>query len=203
MARGQKVNVEVEIDEKDLPPIFRKLIGDVRNDRKTLLRDKAYENPAQLRAFVAQYLYPRLIDVVKILGQASYDTYQLAQSTAIESTRFQKYVVRELDLDDDGGSGGVNPDILDDMQEAMYALGSVLQQKMPEDQEVMDAFNAVAGRMADAVGELMGDGGSDRDEDEREDEAPSEESDADKEPDGEEPAKAADDGDDANPPEAQ
>jgi hypothetical protein len=126
------------------------------------MREKAFADPAQLRAFIGTYVYPRLIEAVKMLGAATYDTYSLAVSNANGLQRLHAFTVQELqnvgaDLDSDSELPGVSPEVMDDFQQAFYALGVVLKDKLPGDKETQDAYNRCAELLGEMVGELMGD----------------------------------------------
>jgi len=179
-----------EDDRPELPPPFVKMLEGLKSDRKTLLRDKAYSNPDQLRAFMGQYLFARLHDIVELMGMAIYDTYGLAVSNANQLQRTRSVMVKELrklgaDVSEDASLPGADTEALDDLQQAFYALGTLLSKKLPEDTEVQDAYNRCAEALGELTAELMGvDGGDDDEEDDEEDE----DEDGDEEGDSEKPA---------------
>lgn len=166
-------SAQVPEDEFELPPAFQKLIGQLRADRKTLMREKGYASSDQLRAFVGQYLFARLTEMVEVLGAALYDTYSLAVSNANQIHRMRSVYSRALhklgaDVDEEGGLPGVSTELLDELQQAFYALGSVLQKKLPDDAEAQEAYNACAMLLGKLTAALMGvgdDEGDDEDED--------------------------------------
>jgi hypothetical protein len=172
-------------EEVQLPPAFEKLITQLKNDRKMLMREKSYADPAQLRAFIGQFLFARLAEMVEMIGLGLYDTYGLAVSNANQLQRMRAVYSRALHkLGADVGDGdelpGVSTEVLDELQQAFYALGTLLQKKLPDDKETEESYNKVAELLAETVSQLMGiepdDGEDDEDdEDEDEDEEDSEE----------------------------
>jgi hypothetical protein len=166
-------------EEVQLPPAFLKFQGQLKADRKALLRDKAYaQSPEQLRAFIAQFLFPRLDEFVQLMGLALYDTYGLAVSSENQIQRMRAVYGKALaklgaDVDEQGDLPGVSPEVLDEFQQYFYALGTLLSKKLPEDKEVQTAFNKCAESLGDMVAELMGeDDGEEEDEDDDEEEEP-------------------------------
>lgn len=163
-----------EDDRPELPPPFVKMLEGLKADRKTLLRDKAYSNPDQLRAFMGQYLFARLHDIVELMGMAIYDTYGLAVSNANQLQRTRSVMVKELrklgaDVSEDASLPGADTEALDDLQQAFYALGTLLSKKLPDDAEVQDAYNRCAEALGELTAELMGVDGGDEDDGEDED----------------------------------
>lgn len=165
-------------DEMQLPPAFMKFQEQLKADRKALLRDKAYaQNPEQLRAFIAQFLFPRLDEMVALMGLALYDTYSLAVSSENQLQRIRAVYGKALKKlgadveDEDGELPGLSPEILDEFQQAFYAIGTLLQKKLPEDKEMEAAYNKCAEILADMVAELMGDEEEEDEEEEDEEES--------------------------------
>jgi len=165
-------------EEVQLPPAFLKFQAQLKTDRKALLRDKAYaQSPEQLRAFIAQFLFPRLDEFVVLMGLALYDTYGLAVSSENQIQRMRAVYGKALkklgaDVEDETGDlPGLSPEILDEFQQSFYALGSLLQKKLPEDKETEQAFNKCAEILGDMVADLLGeDEDEDEDDEEGEDE---------------------------------
>jgi hypothetical protein len=164
-------------DERpELPPPFVKMLEGLKADRKTLLRDKAYSNPDQLRAFMGQYLFARLHDMVELMGMALYDTYGLTVSNANQLQRLRSVMTKELrklgsEVSDDADLPGASTEVLDDLQQSFYALGTLLSKKLPDDAEVQDAYNRCAEVLGELTAELMGVGeGDEGDEGDDEDE---------------------------------
>ena len=48
----------------ELPPALEQFIGALKSDRKKLLKGKAFADGSQLQAFIGQFMYPRLIELV-------------------------------------------------------------------------------------------------------------------------------------------
>jgi hypothetical protein len=164
-------------EEVQLPPAFQKFQAQLKTDRKMLLRDKAYGQSAdQLRAFIAQYLFTRMNEFVQLMGLALFDTYGLAVSTENQIQRMRAVYGKALKKlgadveDEDGDLPGVSPDVLDDFQQHFYALGSLLQKKLPDDKETEIAFNKCAKILGDMTAELMGEDDGDPDDEEEEEE---------------------------------
>lgn len=163
---------ETREDEVQLPPAFMKFQAQLKADRKNLLRDKAYaQSPEQLRAFIAQFIFPRLDEFVALMGLALYDTYGLAVSSENQLQRMRAVYGKALKKlgadveDEDGDLPGLSPEILDEFQQAFYAMGTLLQKKLPEDKEMEEAYNKCAEILGDMVAELMGEGDDEDDED--------------------------------------
>jgi hypothetical protein len=188
--------------EVALPPVFEQFLSNLKQDRKKLLKDKNFGDPKQLQAFVGQYLYPRIEEMFRVLAQVSMEAYGLGASNANEMRRLYYFTVEELqrmgsDVDHDVGLPGVSAEVLDGFQQAFYGLGTLLQEKYPEDQEVEKAFNRCAGFVSEMVAELMQDSDSeyddeddDRDEDDSESKGePEPKAEAKAEPEAKEPEK--------------
>lgn len=159
-------------DDVQLPPAFLKFQEQLKADRKTLLRDKAYaQSPEQLRAFIAQFLFPRFDEFLQLMGLALYDTYGLAVSSENQIQRMRAVYGKALKKlgadveDEDGDLPGLSPEILDEFQQHFYALGSLLQKKLPDDKEAEKAFNKCAEILGDMVAELLGEDDDDDDSD--------------------------------------
>lgn len=174
MSEGELVDgEEMEIE---LPPQLERLIEQMNDDRKRLLKTAAYgKDPNQLRQFMAQFLIPRMTALVELLGVATYDVYQLSSSNARQLHKLHRWTakgLREAGVevnDNDLLKEGVGDDIIEQFSGAVYALGTMLQQKLPDDAEVQTAYNKVADSFAQLLAELQGEQGFDEDEDEDED----------------------------------
>jgi hypothetical protein len=174
-------------DEVELPPAFLKFQAQLKADRKNLLRDEAFaKSPEQLRAFIAQFMYPRLNDFVQLMGLALYDTYGLAVSSESQIQRMRAVYGKALeklgaDVEDETGDlPGVSPEVLDEFQQYFFALGTLLQKKLPDDKEVQTAFNKCAEALSDMVADLLGE--EDDEEEEEEEGEEEEEEEAEKKP---------------------
>jgi hypothetical protein len=178
-----------EEEEFELPPAFQQFQQQLKEDRRKLMRDKAYgASPEQLRAFVGTHMFQRLDEMMTLIGIALFDTYSLAVSSENQIQRMRAVYGGALTklgadvADETGDLPGVSPDLLDDLQQHFYALGTLLQKKLPEDKEVQAAFNKVAQDLAEVTAELMGgedddgDEGDEKDEDEGANKAKNEES---------------------------
>jgi len=146
----------------ELPPLMQRFVEQLKGDRKHLMKDKAFEDPKQLRVFVGTYVYPRMINLFEMLAAATMDTYGLAVSNTSQVQRLHAFTVDELqrvgsDIDGEVPLPGVSTDVMDDFQQSFYALGVVLREKLPDDKAVDDAFNKCAGFIGEMTAELMGD----------------------------------------------
>ena len=166
----QSAQVPMDIQQVPLPPMIEALLGELKKDRKRLLKEKAFGDPKQLQQYVGQYLYPRLGEVIRVLAAMSMEGYGLAASNANELRRLHYFTVNELnelgaDLDErEARLPGVSADVLNEFQQAFYALGTHLQEKYPDDVDTQGAYNAVAETVGRMVEELMDDYGDDLDE---------------------------------------
>lgn len=168
---------EAQPQQPELPPAFVHLIKQIREARKTLLKDPGYLQPAQNRQFTAQFILPIFESVVTLFGSAFVDTYMLAASDHEEIERINQ------SLDDDGGGIDVDLDDLNDLQKAFYALGSIVEAK--NDPETKAAYGVCATALTEFVGIVTEDArfngayhredddddhGHDRDDDDRDEE---------------------------------
>jgi hypothetical protein len=151
----------LQIDTKTLPPFIQKFIRSLEDDRKKLMKDKNFEKPEHLRAFVGTYLIPRMIEITKMHAMAELDVYELGVSNTNEMRRLRKFVIDELNelgahIDDDAPLPGISAEVIDDLQQAFYALGGLLHEKLPGDKQMEEAFNRCAELLAEATDELLG-----------------------------------------------
>jgi len=172
----------------ELAPGIQRFRDGLESERKKLLRDKSgnrptFSDPEQLRQFIAQYLYPQMIGIVEMFGLAFQDVYSTAMSNASDMISLRKWAVRNfkaagLDVSDEGGS--VSAKALNDVMQEFYALGTLLQAKLPGDAEVGQQWNVVAERLSRLYGELQAaaSGGDDEDGEDEEDDDADEASDA-------------------------
>jgi len=167
-------NDRSENDAPELPPQFVKLMAQLKEDRKKLLRENAYANPEQLRSFMGQFIFTRMTEMVELMGFALYDVYSLAVSNANQQQRMRSVMNKELrklgaDVSDEE-LPGPSTDGLDDLQQAFYSLGTLLSKKLPEDKEVQEAYNRCAQALSDLTGDLMGYDDDDEDDEDEDDE---------------------------------
>lgn len=165
----------------ELAPGIQRFRDGLESERKKLLRDKSgnrptFSDPEQLRQFIAQYLYPQMIGIVEMFGLAFQDVYSTAMSNASDMISLRKWAVRNfkaagLDVSDEGGS--VSAKALNDVMQEFYALGTLLQAKLPGDVEVGQQWNVVAERLSRLYGELQAaaSGGDDEDGEDEDDDA--------------------------------
>jgi len=163
-------------DVPQLPPQLRGKLDEMEKSRKKVLKDPNFARADQLKVFVGTVLMPQVSDFLETLSLAFMDAYGLSVSNANQMRRLHGWVVEEMNrLGADVGDPelpGVSSEVIDDLQQAFFALGQLLEKKLPGDEETEAAYNRVAKMMSDLVAELMGDDyGYDEDEDEDEDES--------------------------------
>lgn len=180
----------------ELPPHVENLLLELKRSQKELLRTKDFgEKVQQLRGFAGLHMYAQIIKIVKLFGAMFVDCYSIAVSNANQLQRMQSFVVRELqklgaDVDDEAPLPGVSNEVIDEFQQAFFAVGAKLNEKLPEDAEMQKVWNRCAEMFSDMVRDLMGMTDDDSDyEDGDEDEDDEEESSAEI---SEEPVKDAD-----------
>lgn len=185
----------IALDEIDveLPPAIEKALTQLKKSRRHLLRTKEYgETVKQLQAFIGQYTYPELSQLTQLFGAMFMDAYSVAVSNANQLQRMQTFMVREFqklgaDIDEDAPLPGVSSEVIDEFQQAFYAVGAKLSEKLPEDSEMQEVWNRCAGLLSEVVRDLMGmaddsDDDRDRDDDDEsdsDDESNSDDSDGD------------------------
>lgn len=153
---ADKTAIEAQQQQRpELPPAFLHARDQVRQIRKTLLKDPAFADAAQLRQFIGQFVLPLMESNVVLFGTAFVDTYMLAAAGHEEIDRIHET------LDDQEDDRGVDLDDLNDLQKAFFTLGSVIEKK--GDPETKAAFEVCAAALTDFVGGVMEDA---RDDDE-------------------------------------
>lgn len=144
-----------------LPPQLARKFEEMEKHRKKLMREAAFARPDQLRMFIGTVLYPSMTELIENLAFAFMDAYGLAVSNANQLRRLHAWSVdtfNRLGADlAEGNVPGVSTEVLDDFQQAFFALGVLLQKKLPEDKETEDAYNLCAQMLGEMVRELMGD----------------------------------------------
>jgi hypothetical protein len=167
-----------ETGEVQLPPMLGKFRSDLRTSRKKLLRDKGqggkpvFADPEQLRIFVAQYVYPQMIQMMELLGPALNDTYAFAASNADDIRRLHRAFKDRLgDERDDGPS----METVQELAAAMYELGALLQKKLPGDTELEATFNSVSKKIEDLLEQMTASPDDDDEGDDYEDDDDDEE----------------------------
>lgn len=171
----QSEQIALEEIDVELPPAIEKALTQLKKSRRHLLRTKEYgDQVKQLRAFIGQYTYPELSQLTQLFGAMFMDAYSVAVSNANQLQRMQTFVVREFqklgaDIDEDTPLPGVSSEVIDEFQQAFYAVGAKLSEKLPDDPEMQEVWNRCAGLLSDVVRDLMGmaddDEGDDRDRD--------------------------------------
>jgi hypothetical protein len=131
------------MQQPELPPAFLQVRDQIREARKTLLKDPAFTQPQQLKQFIAQFVLPLMETTTTLFGSAFVDTYMLAATDHEEIGRLRDA------LGGDGDDSAVTLDDLNDLQKAFYTLGSVIQGK--NDAETKAAYEVCAHALADFV----------------------------------------------------
>jgi hypothetical protein len=137
--------------QPQLPPAFIQARDQVRDARKSLLKDPAFAQPQQLRQFIAQFVLPLMEQQTVLFGSAFVETYMLAAADHEEIGR-----IHEALEDQGSGSGyGIDLDDLNDLQKAFFTLGSVIEGK--GDPETKAAYGVCAAALTEFVGYVMDD----------------------------------------------
>jgi hypothetical protein len=163
-------------DVPQLPPQLRGKLDEMEKSRKKVLKDPNFARADQLKVFVGTVLMPQVSDFLETLSLAFMDAYGLSVSNANQMRRLHGWVVEEMNrLGADVGDPelpGVSSEVIDELQQAFFALGQLLEKKLPNDEETETAYNRCAKMMSELVAELMGDdyGDEEDDEDEGDDE---------------------------------
>jgi hypothetical protein len=136
-------------EEVELHPDLIEMIEGLNKDRRTLLKDKTYENPAQLRQWVAQFLVPRLVEFAEFFGMSYEDTFGFASSNVSEIRRLRKVMMTNfaklgVKREDLVGADGEEQEMADALQESFHSLITLLDKKLPgDDPDVQKALDAV------------------------------------------------------------
>ena len=168
--------------EIELPPALVQFIRMIQADQKKLIKDKNFANPDQLRKFVSLNLMERFVQIIEMLGTTMYDLHQLGVSNATQLQRQRRWMAKHLrklgaDVSDGEAFAGGGQEQIDALGQAIYALASCFQAKLPGDKEVEAKFNAMALSYNKLVEALMGDQSAEDDEDEDEGDEDDEEDD--------------------------
>ena len=193
----QSDHIALDDIDVELPPAVEKMMTQFKKSRRHLLRTKEYgEKVKQLQAFIGQYVYPELTEMTQLFGAMFMDGYSIAVSNANQLQRMQTFVVRELqklgaDIDEDTPLPGVSSEVIDEFQQAFYAVGAKLNEKLPHDPEMQAVWNRCAGLLSDVVRDLMGMADEEYEDDRRDDDDDSGDEADDSEDESSKSAKAA------------
>jgi hypothetical protein len=135
-------------EEVELHPDLIEMIEGLNKDRRTLLKDKTYQDPAQLRQWVAQFLVPRIVEFAEFFGMSYEDTFGFASSNVSEIRRLRKVMMTNfaklgVKREDLIGAEGEEQEMANDLQESFHSLITLLDKKMPDDPEVQKALDTV------------------------------------------------------------
>lgn len=118
-------------------------ISMLKDDRKKLLKDKAFGDPNQLRSFIGHYLYPRLVELVQMFGGALGETFNLGVVNAQQLQQLQE-VVADIEYGGSSEDSRVLDDVTEQMDEFMqryYALVTHLAETYPQDKRTEELVN--------------------------------------------------------------
>lgn len=187
-----------EYEGEDLPPLLAQFKAELQDSRRKLLKEKddktkkfVFSDPEQLRQFVGQFLYPQIIQLLEVLGRSGAEVYQLTMSNAQDVVRLRQWATQNfqsLGVDAGDADVGMSLETLNEVVQALYVLGSLLQARLPQDKEVGDAFNAVTAKVSELFAEVQAAASG---EEEDEEEGEEEESEEEAEPAAELPAAEA------------
>jgi len=153
---SQQTEMEIE-----LPPQLVELIQSMKEEQNNLRKNKAFSNADELRKFVAMTLMSRLIQAIEMLGVTAVDTRYLGVSNANQLMRMRRWTAEHLrslgaQVNDGDPFPGIGTTELNEFGQAFFALGSMLQKKLPEDKEMERTFNRVAAAYDKLVMAVMG-----------------------------------------------
>lgn len=163
------------VEDIELPPAIVKFLRDLEGDQKRLMKKDFPANADAIRKFLALHLVERMAQMTKMFGITLLDMHQLAVSNATQLQRQRKWTAEHLrklgvEVSDGEAFAGIGTEQIDAFGQALYALGSHLQAKYPNDKEVEQRFNTLAQRFSELVETLMGDQSVDDGDGEEEDE---------------------------------
>jgi hypothetical protein len=182
----------VLVPNAELPPPLEEFLGLLKADRKKLMRDPSFgKNPEQLRAYIGTHIYPRFEEMFRTLASMVMDVYQLGATNATGLRKLHVFTVDELnrlgaDLDDDAQLPGVDQRLVDEFAQSFFAVGSLLQKKLPEDKEMEEAYNRCEALLNEVVEQLLSgvrnDDYDDDGDDDDHDDMPDDDTDGEEEP---------------------
>jgi hypothetical protein len=191
---------EMDASKVELPPGFQRFRSDLEAARRKLLKEKVpnsnrpvFADPEQLRQFIAQYMYPAMISMVETFGAAFVDMYGMNMSNSRDIVGLRRWASRNfraagLDVEDE--SGGISITLLNELIQDHFALGSVIQKKLPGDEETMAIYNTVGAKLVELLGQAQA---QDEEDDEEDDDEEDDEEDDDDDEEEDEEKKEGDD----------
>jgi hypothetical protein len=148
-------------DEDQLPKPLAQFAAALRGDRKKLLKEPAWADPAQLRQFLGQYTLPRVEEMFRLLAGIALEAYNLAALNSQEIRRLHAFTVEELnELGanlDDVEPPGVSQETLDLLHETFFSLGTLIQEKYSADKALVEAYQRASEALNRTVEELLSD----------------------------------------------
>lgn len=189
MSDNKNQSAEVGEMEIELPPALAQFLKILEKEQGQLLKNKAFGNPDQLRKFIATTLYERLVQLVQMFGTTMYDIHTLSASNATQIVAQRKWAAKHLralgaEVNDGEAFAGLGVVDINNVGQALYALGSYLSTKYPEDKEAEKHFNGLTIAFNELLAALMGNQSVPDDDEEEEEEEEEEEGDDEEASDG-------------------
>lgn len=141
---------------QNLSPIFQQLRGLIEDDRKTLLKSGGFETGKELKQYLAQYVYPRLDQLLVVLALGNGDAYMMAAGAQQEIAKLRQHgqhgpPQRSGAVDD---RPDLRSDYFDGVRKAIYGLGSVVKER-PDDAQLQAAYGKLADEMDSLTQRLL------------------------------------------------
>lgn len=156
---GRDDDADGDDDDVQFPPQIEDLLDDLESDRKKFLRDKEFAKGGEIQKYIGTVLYPRLTDIMELSAHMTLDTYSLCASTANEVNRLRMLVAenfKKLGVEVPAALPGVGTENLDKLQQAFYALGNLLGDRLPKDKEIEAAYNRCSNAIVALTTDLTG-----------------------------------------------
>lgn len=146
-----------------LPEPFQELLDQFKSDRKKLMKEPAFAKPDQLRQFLGLYLIPRIEKAVFLLGGGLAETYDVSVSNLRELGLLRSFVIKQLRAQGveippeiEQQLPDVVEELVDQIDQTLFKLASLLGEKLPKDKETEETFNGLRELFDDLVNELLG-----------------------------------------------
>lgn len=183
-------NESIDLSKVKLPPPFQELLDQLKGDRKKLMKDAGLDNAKNLRHFLGLHLLPHMEKYLTLLSGGLAETYDISASNLREFGLLRSFVIKQLraqgvdippeieqQLPDDV------EDLIDEIDDALFKLATLLSEKLPEDKETEETFNNVRELFDDLVDELVG-ADPEKNGDEKSEKEPEKENEPEPEPEG-------------------
>jgi hypothetical protein len=156
-------NETIDQSKVKLPGPFQELLDQFKSDRKKLMNEPAFAKPDQLRQFLGLYLIPRIEKAIFLLGGGLAETYDISVSNLKESGLLRSFVIKQLRAQGveippemEQQLPDVVEDLVDQIDQTLFKLASLLGEKLPKDKETEETFNGLRELFDDLVDELLG-----------------------------------------------